>query len=333
MARPDAAERAQAQELNRLIRERKLDVALTRCEALLSERPESPWLRCCRAEILLKSGDTQRAGRVLQPLVAEYPDHPRVLALAGERHRLEGRDEEAVRCYAQSLLRRENAFTRVRLIDTLLRLGRTDEALRETEFGLKRHPRDPYLLRRRARLLAALNRPEDAADTYAQAARLSRSGYHDQAEAIRLRLQNIPKAERRKELRALLQVGPHDRNPYLHALAAELDLEAGEVATAQERLDQAARLAEGDPAALKRIGYLFNRLGAHARVLDTLGQAFVEHPRDVVAQQVLFAAARKTGNLTRLRTILTLAYDRHPGFHKLNGLIRKVDKELQRGES
>ncbi len=301
------------------------------CETLLAQHPDVLWLRCCHADILLKSGDTHRAGRVLQALSAEYPDNPRVLGLAGERHRLEGRTEEAVRCYRESLRRREAPYLRVRLIDALLRLNRIDEAGREVDKGLEHHPRDPYLLRRRARILTARDEPDKAAEAYARAAALSSSSGRDYADGIKLKLQRFSPEERLREVERLLSVAPHSGNPHLHALAAELAIDQGDVDSARSRLLEAERLSEQDVSAMKRVGYLYNRIGDHAKVLDTLGRGFVAEPRDVVAQQVLFAAARKTGAWTRLRTVLVLAYDRHPGFHKLNGLIKKVDNQMQRG--
>lgn len=323
--------RDEYQAIATLIRQRASQDAQTRLEAALQHAPSDPWLKRQLAEVLLKLDDTYRAGPLLRALLVEQPNHPRVHTLAGERHRREGNTREATEAYLNSLELREDPYVRTRAIDGLLQLKRFGEAEQLIDAGLKRHgAEDAYLLRRKARLLSATDRRAEAADILAQTARdPARPSDRDYVEALKLRLESLEPSEQRAEVMQLLKVSTHGQNPYLLSLAAELAIDQDDPETAKSLLEQARTLAEDDPYVGKTLGFQYNRLGCFERVLDTLGPAFVLEPRDIVVQQVLFAAARKSKNLARLQTIFTLAYDRHPGFHKLSGLIKKVTRALE----
>ncbi len=324
-------ERRRMNEVLALVRKGRRREALDAAEAALESYPESVGLRALRADILLKIGDLSKAGREIRWLLARRPDHPRILSLGGDLHRLEHRFDEAAQLYLRSLDLREDGYVRNRAVDMLLRLDRLADAERLIAEGLKKHPDDPWLLRRRARLLAARGENLEAVKILERSAGDDPAAFRDYADALRLRLEAFPEQRRLNELSNILAVPTHRSNPWLHALAAELALDQGLEARARRHLDRAKSLNPSDPHLWKTLGFLYNRLHAWADVLDTLGQAFIAEPRDVVSQQVLFAAAKKGADWAKLKAVLERAYEAHPGFHKLNGLIRKVDKTI--GES
>jgi len=316
-------------EISALMREGHHTDAREKLDQALKEWPDDFWLLRQRAELLIKQGDTQKAGPLLTNLLARRPDHPRLLTLAAERHRLEGRGEEATNTYLASLQLADDGYVRTRAIDGLIALGRFPEAEGLLEEGLRAHPRDAYLLRRKARLLAATARPDEAAATYAQAAKESDGpSNRDYVESLKIRLKPLPAEVQLQEVEQLLKVASHQQNPYLLTLAAELDIDQKKTDRAISLLERAEEVGATDPHLLRLAGFQYNRLEKYERVIDTLGRAFVHEPRDLVSQQVLLAAARKADQLARLRTLFRLAYNQHPGFHKLNGLIKKVENEM-----
>jgi len=322
-------ERELYNEVTELVRTKRLTEARNRLEAAIHTTPPAFWLLRLYADVLLKSGDTKKAEPFYAQLLAMKPGHPRVLSLAADRHRMEGRHAEATTLYLQILQKNEDPYVRTRAIDGLMRQKRFPEAERLIEEGLHRQPDNPYLLRRQARLLAATSRPKDAARIFSRLSNTSPSMHSDYVEAIRLQLDRVPTEDQLREIEHLISATSHRDNPLLHLLAAEICVRNGDDKTATAWLEKAASLAKNDHELIKRIGFQYNKIGAYGRVLDTLGQAFLESPRNLVSQQVLFAAARKSNRLPELRTLLKQAYTRHPNFHKLNGLLKKVDKEIQ----
>lgn len=288
------------------------------------------WVRRTLADVLLRAKDPTSAGPQLTWLLERAPEDPRVLLLAAERHRLQGRPAQALPLLQAALEHQDLPFVRVRLVDVLIQLERLVEAEACLEGALALAPDDPYLQRRKARLLALTGRTDQAARTFA---RLASSGAdqapQDYVESLKLKLEALPLPERLEEVRRLLTVPSRRENPWLLTLAAELALACDRNEEAQTALHAAKALAPSDPFFLKRLGFAYNRLKCYSDVVDTLGAAFLQDPRELVVQQVLFAAARKAGRLSELHTTLCLAYERHPSFHKLSGLIKKVDQLIE----
>lgn len=328
--------------INALVRAQEYVQARDQLETALAESPETPpstaaerfWLRRTLADVLIRMGDTHRAGHVLKGLLQDFPEHPRVLLLAAERHRLEGRNAEATALYLQSLAHQDDDYVRSRAIDGLMHEAQYAEAEQLLRVGLQQDPANPYLLRRRVRLLSATGRKQEAAALLQTASQTEPLTPRDYAEGLKLKLEVLPPDAQWTELSGLLRVEKHRTNPWLQVMAAELLLtldslgNGGDGAKKEEaraHLLEARRLAGSDPFVLKSLGYLYNRLEDWAEVIATLGQAFIREPRDVPAQQVLLKAARKGNKLAELHTIFVLAYEKHPGFHKLNGLIKKVE--------
>lgn len=324
--------REDLQQLGALLRAHAYAQARERSEQLLLQYPGDPNLRRLLAEALLRSGDAPKAGLLLKSLLLEQPEHPRLLLLQAERLWMEAQHEEATRLYLASLEIHEDAYVRSRAVEGLIHCHRYAEAETLVLSGLAQHPTDPWLLRKYARLLELTGRESEAASTYA---RLTHDHPHtsprDYAESIRLKLDSIPSPQRLGELDRLLKVHPH--NPWLLLLGAELALQLHQPEQALVRARQAHTHTQAqhshEHALLKHLGYVFNKLELWPEVLQSLGQGFILEPRDIPAQQVLFKAARKSGRWAELRTLLVLAYEKHPGFHKLNGLIHKVDHLLQ----
>lgn len=324
--------RDELQQLTALLRAHAYPQARERAEQLLLQYPNDPSLRRVLAEALLRSGDTQRAALLLKPLLLEYPDHPRLLLLQAERLWLEGQQAEATRFYLTSLERHDDPYVRSRAVEGLLHAQRFSEAEALVLAGLAQNPTDAWLLRKYARVLELTGRESEAAATYARAAQdHTHASPRDYAESIRLKLEALPADHRLPELDRLLRVHPH--NPWLLLLGAELafdqNLPEQALLRAQAAHAQTLALHSHEYSLWKHLGYLFNKLEKWPEVMQTLGQGYILEPRDIPAQQVLFKAARKAHLWAKLRSLLLLAYEKHPGFHKLNGLIHKVDRELK----
>lgn len=334
--------------VQQLMREHKWVEARDRLEDALALSPEDFWLERTLADVCIRMGDTQRAAPHLQRLLSSHPSHPRVLLLAAERHRLEGRWDEATPLYLESLQLQQDAYVRSRAVDGLMGLERFAEAEALVEEGLRLSPQDDWLLRKKARILSATGRRQEASQLYVLASSTTRGANpRDYVEGLKLKLEALAPAERLNEVSALLKVGSHRDNPWLHLLAAELNLDLNRAEAARLALDRARQLHDepslegvsghrSQPAAnhpdfslLKSMGYLYNRLEAYPEVISTLGRAFVHDPRDLPVQQVLLKAGRLAQQLPEVRTLFVLAYEQHPGFHKLNGLIKKIDHLIE----
>ena len=362
-AQAGGPDRETIQAIQSLIREQALASARDRLEDLLQTFPDDFWLQRTLVDVLIRMGDTYKAGPYLQRLLASHPEHPRVLLLAAERHRLDNRSVEATSLYLASLALQPDHYVRSRAVDGLLHQERFAEAEALVEEGLRQDPGDDWLLRKRARILSATDRKQEAAQLYARVASEKQGASpRDYVEGLKLRLDPLPPSERLKEVDKLLRLSSHRENAWLQLLAGELNLELGQRVEARQHLDLARSIHDGvasvgplpasgpggspgatgtqgtirsggttDFSLLKTLGYQYNRLEAFPEVLATLGRAFVHEPRELAAQQVLLKAAKRSGLLPDLRTLFVLAYEQHPGFHKLNGLIKKVDHLIESG--
>ncbi len=159
--------------------------------------------RATLAQAWEQVGYPSRGQVELLRLAEEFPGQPGAIELAARTARQLDRTEEAMRGYRKLLsLRADDAQARSALVSLHLRRGELDQVFAQLDDAVRLSPGDPFLRLRRADLLAANGRSEEAEADYLAAARLS----PDEAEVHERRGRQLLRDGRRSEALAVLQL-------------------------------------------------------------------------------------------------------------------------------
>jgi len=165
--------------------------------------------------------------------------------------------------------------TRVRVAQSLVNLGRMDEALREVE-AIPEEDRDAQVHYALGRIYAAQGRSEKARDFLLRA--LEERPAH--ADILRNLLQVERQLGTGEEAVARIReaVEEHPESAKLQQLAASLALSEGRGADAEESLQKAIELAPEDMSSYRMLADLYSRTGRTGQTIETYEKALEVKP-------------------------------------------------------
>jgi arylsulfatase A-like enzyme/Flp pilus assembly protein TadD len=149
-----------------------LDQALGEAVAIQEEDPGNPFAYQTVASLAYRTGRLGLSARAYRRALELDPDRPSIRQSFGKLLRELGRLDESEKelRLAVEQTDAEDMRTRASLVETLVLLGKTEEAGKLTDDLLAKEPKDPDVMLARGRWLVAMGRVEEAAGALTQAA-------------------------------------------------------------------------------------------------------------------------------------------------------------------
>ncbi len=236
---------------------------------LLRDAPDDPDAICGLAGVAIVRGEPQAAFDLLRQARERHPRHDGVLCALGSAHQALGRPAEAMVCVEAAIgIAPENAAHRLVHLQLLLAEGRTDEALKEADLGLKLAGDMPDLLNAKGTVLIALGRREEGVEMFRRAHKADperADAAHNLALALAtlgLFEEAVPVAER-----AYLN---EPGNPSYRVSFARRLVETGQLERARDVAQAAVAIAPGDVATNETLSTCLVLMGEEEKALANL---------------------------------------------------------------
>jgi Tfp pilus assembly protein PilF len=200
--------------------------AISEATAMAEEDPGNPFAHTTVASLAYRAGRLGEAARAFHRALELDPDRPAVRQNYGkllrDMNRLEDSEKELRLALAQTDA--QDGRTRASLAETLVRLGKTQEAAPLVADALRIEPKDPDALSVQGLLLAAEGRLDEAARSLEAAAE---SGDADaRIELARVQLRRGDTARAREAVGAVLAANPG--HPWALAVLGQILVQGGE---------------------------------------------------------------------------------------------------------
>ena len=267
-----------------------------------------------------RSGDAGAGADIAERLVADYPDHPRVLTAVAVYYQLNGESGRARDLFERAAeFDTDDVTARLFVAASLVQEGRQNEAeslLRQT---IRQQPENAQAIAGLAQLLASRGAFDEAAELFGRAADHTASVIPRLA-LVQMRLRQGDVAEAKRQLDTAATAAPG--NPEVMALSGVVALAEGRTGDAVALLERAAPLLPdrlGVTLALAR-AKLANGEAAAAR--DTLLRVLEVAPRSFPIRLALGDAELQSGNAAgalSVATDLKVAYPSQAGGYLLEG--------------
>jgi|SRR3990172_392877 len=231
---------------------------------------------------------------------------------------------EALEYFQLALKKKRTNYLLGRLIQTLLHLNRTGEALYYTQLALEYDPENPFSLKYLAQIYKKQNEWERALEIYQKVIELMPKDEFCYKEYLQLKARGWTPQKVEGELKAILRVSDKKDNPYLHALRGQNLKSMGQWEEAIMEYQKAIQLAPGDNFLLKQLGFCYSHLQRYTEAAETLKIPFIQNPNDIYVRTALIAAYKKTKNIDGLIAVLKEALGKHPEVKSLYGILRKL---------
>jgi predicted Zn-dependent protease len=283
-------------------------------ELLKKNGPETPLILEALAQGYLSTTHLEEAMKCVQALLQRQPDHPYALVLRGRIQEVSNRDDQAVKDFERALeLQPALDKARLRLAETLSRLGRVREAVGQYDCLRRRLPGN-------AEVTLGLARCDHDLHELAEAQRLLDELLAAQPDLVpalvergRLALRMGQPAQAEEGLRRAVALAPYDRDAYLilhFCLEAQgKDSEAAACLARMKAIEtettHAAALMRKvadvphDPALRYEIGAILLRRGDAGQGLRWLYSALQEDPRHGPTHAALADYYQRTGQPDR----------------------------------
>lgn len=233
---------------------------------------------------------------------------------------------EALEYFQLAFKKRRTDYLLGRLIQTLLHLNRTGEALYYTQLALESDPENPFFLKYLGQIYKKQKEWDRALEIYQKVIELIPRDEFCYKEYLQLKARDWAPEKVEGELKAILKVSDKRDNPYLYALRAQNLKSMGQWEEAVIEYQKAIQLAPGDNFLLKQLGFCYSHLQKYAEAAETLKIPFINNPNDLYVRSALIAAYKKAKNIEGLITVLKEALGRHPEAKNLYGILRKLYK-------
>jgi tetratricopeptide (TPR) repeat protein len=291
-----------------LLRQEAFAQALSELERILKQAPNHPDALYAYALVNLQQGREEKAESALRRLLKQAKWRGEAYFYLGRIALRKGQLAKALEWFDKVEEGKDLVFdAQVQAVTVLTKLRRVQEALERLErlrerFADRKLPL--YLLE--AELQTNLKDYEAAFTLLTQA--LQEFPEHpDLLYARALVAEQMGKVSVAiDDLKAAVAKRPEDAN-LLNALGYTLLEHTDQIQKAQEYLDKAIQLQPEDPAILDSYGWLWYKLGDHARALKYLQQAYARNPDPEIAfhlGEVLWALGRKQEAVKLWRNIL-----------------------------
>ncbi len=296
------------------------DEATKQLDKALNINPQSPEALLAKAQLLAGRNELAEAQAILDPLLEQNPDNPKIWGLAGDIYNANQQPEQALSAYSQSLALHAGNFSVIFKRGLLaLHLQDTEQAQQDASTLLKMsrtHPLSNYLqglidyqAQRYDQAITSLSAAEPIATNYPLTLFFLGSanfiqGHLDQAEIYAARFHNlIPHSNRGRKLLAIILLNQRQYGEVPDLLQPVLDANPDDTETLN--LMASALLADGKSdegiALLKRVAEL--------------------HPDSPVAQVKLGAGLLMKGNYDNAAQPLKTALELDPDFQQADALL------------
>jgi tetratricopeptide (TPR) repeat protein len=318
-----------AGEVLRLLGTRRFDDAQRALDDALTVAPESARLLALLAELRRRQGHTREAEALVRRAEAADPEDAQAAQVRAELHFERGEFERAAEIFRRLVDRGAGAYTSSRLVKSLARAGRLDEAAESARQALERHPDDRWLLADLAHVEARRGRHDEALRLQERLVERHPGDARAYSDLMRLRASTLPHEEAGAALQGLMRAGGRARNPHLRLAAADEFRKAGRDAEAAAEYEAALELEPGDAFALAQLGFCYKRLGRTDEAVETLRRALLRDPRDRYVRVSLGSLCRGTGRVSDLLRWIEEALKLHPDVGELYGFRNEVLKRLR----
>lgn len=318
-----------AGEVLRLFGTRRFDAAQAALDEALAAAPENARLLALLAELKRRQGHAREAEALVRRAEAADPDDAQAAQVRAELHFERGEFERAAEIFRRLLDRGAGAYTASRLVKSLARVGRLDEAAESARQALERHPDDRWLLADLAGLEARRGRADEALRLQEQLVERHPGDARAYSDLMRLRAARLAPDEAGPALQGLMRAGARARNPHLHRAAADEFRKAGRDAEAAAEYEAALALEPDDAFVLAQLGFCYKRLGETDKALENLRRALLRDPRDRYVRVSLGSLCRSTGRVSDLLRWIEEALKLHPDVGELYGFRNEVLKRLR----
>jgi tetratricopeptide (TPR) repeat protein len=303
---------------------KSFDLATEEIEEALALFPDEAELLATASDIQRRMRKLPEAETYLRRAEAVDPSHDNVMS-AGADLAFDRKDfGRAASLYRQLVDRKPHRYYYSRLVQALNRLGDPEQASQTGRQGLERFPDDPWLLRGLAAAEAKLGHRDEAMELYEKVLELDPKDRFTYKELMRLRTSDTSAEKAASALKGLMRSGDRAKNPHLKTLAADRLRKAGKDEEAAVEYEAALALEPGNAYALAQLGFCYRRLGRTDEAIETLGQAFVADPNNVILRKTLESMSRSANRLEELAALIEEAIRRHPETKMLYGMRKRV---------
>jgi tetratricopeptide (TPR) repeat protein len=292
----------------------------------LEEAPNNPELLTLLADIYNHQDRLTDATLIIDQLLQTGETSYDLFIIKGNVLYQQEHFAEALEYFQLALKKKRTNYLLGRLIQTLLRLNRTAEALYYTQIALEFKPEDPFFLKYLGQIYKKQKEWYRALEIYQKVIELAPRDEFCYKEYLQLKARGWTPQKVEGELKAILKVSDKKDNPYLHALRAQNLKSMGQWEEAIMEYQRAIHLAPGDNFLLKQLGFCYSHLKRFAEAAGTLKIPFIHNPNDIYIRAALISAYKKIKNIEGLIAVLKEALGKHPEAKILYGILRGLYK-------
>jgi len=306
-----------------LVAEKQYRQARTEFQRVMDDAPNNPEVGFAIGLLAMQEGDFEAADSYLrQALDGGYKDRDLVRLYLGQVAEERKRWDEAAKWY-NSVEQGENYINaRIRHAGLSAKQGKLDEArqqLQQTQ--VQNNQQRAVLIQAEAQLLREEKMHQTAFDVLEKG--LEKLPNHpDLLYDHAMAAEKLDKLEvMEKDLRHLIQLKPDNAHAY-NALGYSLAERGIRLAEARELVEKATALAPEDPFIMDSLGWVYFRLGQHAKAIEVLRHALELRPDPEIAAH-LGEALWAQGQHDEARAVWQSALKRTPESEVLRNVMQK----------
>lgn len=315
-----------------LKKKKRLEEAIEELTRAMEDFPQEPFLKVELADCIRIQGESKEAEALALAVLEEAPANLNAHKVLGDIYLEEGLYDKALDHFEAAARIRGTGYVTSRIIKTLIELKRFDEAKDLIREELIESPDNLIILRHKAQILAREDAHQKAADVYQRICDLDPGDEFSYKELLRLKSKNKEPTDVSREIKTILKVSKAADNPHLHSELALNLKKAGKYEEAIAEFQNALALSPNNTFILSHLGFCYSKLRMPSKVVETLSTPFIENPKDFYVKSSLMAAVKKGRYWKEFKKIVEKAIETHPREKTLWGLVKKIDRELEKKE-